>query len=94
MTDGDEATPKKDCVEMVLYNQGVEKNTYRLGLSQTFFRAGTLTSLDRAMEEKIHGTMVLFQVRDGEVCVHLSLPLSGTYCGDVLQCFRGTRQSL
>lgn len=54
---------KKENVEMVLYSQSVDKNTYRMGLSQTFFRAGTLTSLDRAMEERIHGTMVLFQVR-------------------------------
>ena len=59
---------KKENVEMVLYSQAVDKNTYRMGLSQTFFRAGTLTSLDRAMEERIHGTMVLFQV--GSVCVH------------------------
>ncbi len=47
---------------MVLFVQGVDKNSYRMGLSQTFFRAGTLTSLDRMMEERIHGTMVLFQV--------------------------------
>ena len=52
----------KDSVEMVLFTQGVDKNTYRVGLSQTFFRAGTLTTLDRAMEERLHGTMVLFQV--------------------------------
>lgn len=53
---------KRETVEMVLFNQAVDKNTYRMGLSQTFLRAGTLTSLDRAMEEKLHGTMVLFQV--------------------------------
>ena len=53
---------KKESVEMVLYGQGVDKSSYRMGLSQTFFRAGTLTSLDRMMEERIHGTMVLFQV--------------------------------
>lgn len=49
---------------MVLFSESVDKNTYRMGLSQTFFRAGTLTSLDRMMEERIKGTMVLFQVRD------------------------------
>ena len=53
---------KKESVEMVMFGQGVDKSSYKMGLSQTFFRAGTLTSLDRMMEERIHDTMVLFQV--------------------------------
>lgn len=53
---------RKESVEMVLFGQGVDKNTFRIGLSQAFFRAGTLITLDRAVEERLHGTMVLFQV--------------------------------
>lgn len=61
-TDDSSPMDKKESIEMVLYCQGVDKNAYRMGLSQTFFRAGTLTTLDRMMEERLHGTMVLFQV--------------------------------
>ncbi len=53
---------KKEEVEFVLYSQGIDKNLYRLGLSQAFFRAGTLANLDRLREDQMHGTMVRFQV--------------------------------
>lgn len=71
----DASMDKKTTVEMVLYSQGVEKNSYRMGLSQTFFRAGMLTSLDRVMEERLHGTMVLFQVCKLSLSLSLSLSL-------------------
>ena len=53
---------KKEEVELILFSQSIEKNMYRVGLSQVFFRAGTLASLDRTRADKMHGTMVLFQV--------------------------------
>ena len=60
---GSSSLDKKDSIELILYAQGVEKHSYRMGLSRVFFRAGTLTTLDRVVEENIHGTMVQFQVR-------------------------------
>jgi len=60
-----ERTSKKDDVELVLFSQSIDKNLYRMGLSQVFFRAGTLARLDRIREDKMHGTMVQIQVRSG-----------------------------
>lgn len=58
------AMSKKELVELVMFGHGVDKNSYRVGLSQTFFHAGILATMDRVVEEKMHGTMVLFQVSD------------------------------
>lgn len=58
----DSSMNKKEAIELVLQCQGVDKNSYRIGLSQTFFRAGTLAALDRMMEESSHDVMVRFQV--------------------------------
>lgn len=39
----------------------IDKLNYRIGLSQVFFRAGSLTSLEVARDEKITGTITKFQ---------------------------------
>ena len=49
-------------VEFILMGQAIDPHTYRIGLSQVFFRAGTLSQLDRQVEDITHDTMVAFQV--------------------------------
>ncbi len=56
-------------VQSVLSSQGVDSNSFKVGLSQAFFRAGTLARLDRQVEEGSHDTMVLFQVHTNFLCV-------------------------
>ena len=48
--------------EFILACAEMDKNTYRLGLSRVFFRAGTLAKLDRQVEETTHDVIVQFQV--------------------------------
>ena len=60
--DGTDASfTDKDSAEYILASL-VDKHAYKTGLSQAFLRAGTLTALDRQVEERTHSTMVLFQV--------------------------------
>ncbi len=74
----DSSVGKKDIVEMVLYSQGLDRSSYRVGLSQAFLRAGTLTSMDRLVEDNIHKTMVLFQVRIAHFSSFFSPPLTSS----------------
>lgn len=51
----------KEAVEFILLGLNLDRNSYRLGLSQVFLRAGHLGTLDRQVELQTQGTMVLFQ---------------------------------
>ncbi len=61
-TDGSPPS-NRQLVQSVISSQGVDSNSFKVGLSQAFFRIGTLARLDRQVEEGSHDTMVLFQVR-------------------------------
>ncbi|XP_074642928.1 unconventional myosin-XVIIIa-like isoform X2 [Tubulanus polymorphus] len=54
-------TDDKQAVEQLLDFLEIENNTYRLGLSQIFFRSGGLAQLEDAREEKLSGTIQRFQ---------------------------------
>ncbi|KAK2165919.1 hypothetical protein LSH36_44g06061 [Paralvinella palmiformis] len=51
----------KQAVDHLLDVLEIEKSTYRLGLSQVFFRTGCLAQLEDAREEKIAGTVIGLQ---------------------------------
>jgi myosin-18 len=51
----------KDAAEFILSGLELDRNSYRIGLSQVFFRAGILSGLDRQVERKIHDIMVRLQ---------------------------------
>eukprot|EP00731_Ephydatia_muelleri_P023185 Em0015g768a len=57
--------PREDraVVEEILYIHEVDKNCYKMGLSQIFLRAGILSTLDQSVELKNHDTMVSLQAR-------------------------------
>lgn len=59
--EADAAFSDKESSEFILSNL-VDRHSYKIGLSQAFLRAGTLTVLDRQVEDRTHSTMVLFQV--------------------------------
>lgn len=48
-------------VEALLEHLDLDKRSYRLGLSQIFFRAGSLAQLEDARDEKNTGTIVELQ---------------------------------
>lgn len=53
--------PEKQTILHILDNLDLDKLNYRVGLSQVFFRAGALSQLEAARDEKISGTIVAFQ---------------------------------
>ncbi|XP_048747756.2 unconventional myosin-XVIIIa-like isoform X4 [Ostrea edulis] len=53
----------KQAVLNILDHLDIDKLNYRVGLSQVFFRAGALTRLEMARDEKISGTIVNLQAR-------------------------------
>ncbi|XP_052072228.1 unconventional myosin-XVIIIa-like isoform X4 [Mytilus californianus] len=55
--------PEKQAILHILDNLDLDKLNYRVGLSQVFFRAGALSQLEAARDEKITGTVVAFQAR-------------------------------
>ena len=48
-------------MEKVLQHLEIDKSSYRLGLSQAFFRVGILAKLEDARDEKIGGFIVATQ---------------------------------
>ncbi|CAI9741202.1 unconventional myosin-XVIIIa-like isoform X3 [Octopus vulgaris] len=52
---------ERQIIKHYLDHMDIDKLNYRIGLSQVFFRAGSLTSLEVARDEKITGTITKFQ---------------------------------
>ncbi|XP_064618703.1 unconventional myosin-XVIIIa-like isoform X2 [Lineus longissimus] len=52
---------ERHAVEQLLNILEVETSSFRIGLSQVFFRSGVLSQLDDAREDKISGTILKFQ---------------------------------
>ncbi|GAB1602168.1 unconventional myosin-XVIIIa-like isoform X2 [Argonauta hians] len=52
---------ERQVIRHYLDHMDIDKLNYRIGLSQVFFRAGSLTSLEVARDEKITGTITRFQ---------------------------------
>ncbi|KAK3084703.1 hypothetical protein FSP39_017720 [Pinctada imbricata] len=54
---------EKQAVATILDHLDIDKLNFRVGLSKVFFRAGALSQLEMARDEKIAGTIVALQAR-------------------------------
>ncbi|GFY57295.1 unconventional myosin-XVIIIa [Trichonephila inaurata madagascariensis] len=52
---------ERQAVEHLLEHIDIDKATYRLGLSQIFFRSGTLATLESRRDQKLNGVIASFQ---------------------------------
>ncbi|GFT10911.1 unconventional myosin-XVIIIa [Nephila pilipes] len=52
---------ERQAVEHLLEHVDIDKATYRLGLSQIFFRSGTLAMLESRRDQKLNGVIASFQ---------------------------------
>eukprot|EP00794_Sanderia_malayensis_P013873 gene13873-15321_t len=52
---------EKQVVEKMVEQLELDKRSYRIGLSQIFFRSGSLPQLEDARDEKLNGTIIGFQ---------------------------------